>query len=71
MARKTLTDVGVAALKPGSKFYAHPDPQCPGHYVRVSPTGNKSFVAVARTPAGKQKWVTIGNVAHIDVDHAD
>jgi hypothetical protein len=70
MARKTLTDVGVAALKPRSKFYAHPDPQCPGHYVRVSPTGFKSFVAVTRAPNGKQKWVTIGNAAHLDVEAA-
>jgi integrase len=70
MARKTLTDTGVAALKPHAKFYAHPDPQCPGHYVRVSPTGSKSFVAVARDPSGKQRWVTIGNAAHLSVDGA-
>ena len=70
MARKTLTDTGVAALKARDKFYAHPDPQCPGHYVRVSPTGSKSFVAVARDPRGKQKWITIGNAAHLGVDRA-
>ena len=34
MARKTLTDKGVAALKLRSKLYAHPDPQLPGHYIR-------------------------------------
>src|SRR5215467_6298386 len=70
MARKTLTDKGVAALKPRDKLYAHPDPQCPGHYVRVSPTGGKVYVAVARDPNGKQIWTTIGNAAHLDIDAA-
>src|SRR5690242_14304437 len=70
MARKTLTDTGVAALKPKAKPYAHPDPQCVGHYVRVTPTGNKSFIAVARDPSGKQKWITIGNAGHLDIEPA-
>src|SRR5215470_12646383 len=70
MARKTLTDKGVAALKAKPKLYSHPDPQLPGHYVRVSPTGNKSFVAVTRDPNGKQRWVTIGNAAHIKIEEA-
>ena len=70
MARKTLTDTGVAALKPKDKLYAYPDPQCPGHYVRVSPIGGKSYVAVARDPSGKQKWITIGNAAHFDIEAA-
>jgi integrase len=70
MARKTLTDTSVAALKPRDKLYAHPDPQCPGHYVRVAPSGNKTFVAVARDPSGKQVWTTIGNAAHFDIEAA-
>jgi integrase len=70
MARKTLTDKGVVALKPRDKLYAHPDPQCPGHYVRVSPVGGKVYVAVARDPNGKQIWTTIGNAAHLDIDAA-
>src|SRR5262245_54240351 len=70
MARKTLTDNGVAALKPKEKPYTFPDPQCVGHYVRVTPTGNKSFRAVARDPNGKQRWVTIGNTTHLTIDAA-
>jgi integrase len=70
MARKTLTDTGVAALKPRDKTYAHPDPQCPGHYVRVTPTGSKRFVAVTRDKNGKQKWFTLGNAAHLNVEDA-
>src|SRR4029077_3781517 len=38
-----------------------------GHYVRVSPSGTKSFVAVARDPSGKQIWTTIGNTAIFDI----
>jgi integrase len=58
--RKSLSDLGVAALKPRAKHFAYPDPELRGHYVRVQPSGSKSFVAVARDPAGKQIWATIG-----------
>jgi integrase len=70
MARKTLTDKGVAALKAKPKLYAHPDPQMPGHYIRVSPIGNKVYVAVARDPRGKQIWTTVGNAALMKIDTA-
>jgi integrase len=70
MARKTLTDKGVASLSPRAKLYAHPDPQLPGHYVRVHPSGRKSFVAVARDPSGKQIWTTIGSAGLLDIDAA-
>jgi integrase len=59
--RKTLSDKGVAALKPRAARYAMPDPELRGHYVRVQPSGAKSFVAVAIDPqSGKQVWATIG-----------
>jgi Arm DNA-binding domain len=70
MARKTLTDKSVAALKPRDKLYAHPDPQLPGHYIRVSPTGSKTFVAVTRDPNRKQVWTTIGKARLIGIDEA-
>jgi integrase len=57
--RKTLTDRGVAALRPRATRYAHPDPELRGMYVRITPGGHKSFVAVARAD-GKQVWITIG-----------
>jgi integrase len=68
--RKTLTDAGVAALKPRAARYAHPDPQLPGHYVRVTPSGAKSFAAIARDPNGKQVWATIGPVERSTVEAA-
>jgi integrase len=70
MARKQLTDAGVAALKPKATRYSHPDPALAGHYVRVTPTGAKTFVAVTRTPDGKQKWTTIGPVDALTVEQA-
>lgn len=70
MARKTFTDRTVAALKPKAKAYTVPDPGCVGLYVRVLPTGSKSFTVVARDPRRKQKWVTVGNAAHLDVETA-
>jgi len=70
MPRKTLTDTSVSALKPKPKPYTVPDPGCVGHYVRVNPTGNKSYLAVTRDPNGKQHWVTVGNADHLSIDDA-
>jgi integrase len=58
--RKTLTDKQIAALKASAKPYGVVDPKLAGHYVRVWPGGKKTFCAVARNPAGKQVWTTIG-----------
>ena len=69
MARN-LTDKGVAALKAQAKAYSIPDPQLPGHMVRVQPTGNKSFVTVTRDPRGKQIWTTIGSATSLTVEDA-
>jgi integrase len=68
--RKTLTDTGVAALKPRAGRYAFPDPQLAGHYVRVTPNGAKSFCAVARDPNGKQIWATIGPTDRSTIEQA-
>src|SRR5262245_50754209 len=54
--RQTLDDEGVAALKPKSQRYAFPDPEQRSHYVRVQPSGKKTFVVVARDLANKQIW---------------
>ena len=68
--RKSLTDIAVAKLKPRAKRYAEPDPELRGHYVRVTPNGAKSFVAVARDPYGKQVWATIGGTDVFKIDDA-
>jgi integrase len=58
--RRTLSDIRIAKLKSGSTRYALPDPELRGHYLRITPAGTKSYVAVARNPQGKQVWTTIG-----------
>src|ERR1700677_1661499 len=69
--RKTLTDRGVLALKPRhGQRYAEPDAQLAGHYVRVQPSGAKSYCAVARNPAGRQIWTTIGSTETIPIEEA-
>jgi integrase len=68
--RKTLTDKGVAALKPRPNRYAFPDPELRGHYVRVQPSGAKAFVTVARNPQGKQVWTHIAACDVMGIDEA-
>jgi integrase len=68
--RKTLSDKGIAALKPRPKRYAYADPELRGHYVRVTPAGVKSFAAIASTPDGRQVWTTIGAADVITVGQA-
>ena len=70
MARRTLTDRGVAALKPRARLYPKADPQLPGHYIRVLPSGSKSFACVARGPSGKQVWHTLGSSLILTIDEA-
>jgi integrase len=52
----------VATIKPDpSKRLTVSDPDTRGLYLRVTPAGHKSYVVVARDPAGKQVWATIGD----------
>ena len=68
--RKSLSDTGVADLKPRAKRYAKPDPELSGHYIRVQPTGAKSYVAVAIDPRGKQVWHTVGGADLLTIEEA-
>ena len=65
-----LTEKRVASLKPRPKLYVQPDPQVPGHYVRVMPSGVKSYVTIARDPRGKQVWTTLGKTTELTLDRA-
>ena len=65
--RKSLSDRGVAALKPRARRYACPDPELRGHWIRVQPTGGKSFTTVTRDPEGKQVWTTIGTADSMSI----
>ena len=67
---KRLDDNGVAKLKAKGKRYAVPDPELRGHYVRITPTGVKSFWVVARDPVGKQHWRPIGTPGQMTIEQA-
>jgi integrase len=69
MPRRTLTDKSIAALKV-AKRVTIPDTKIAGLYVRVTPNGAKTFVAVARDPRGKQVWHTIGPCESVNLDDA-
>jgi integrase len=68
--RKQLTDLQVKALKIRPKRYFHVDPELRGHFIRIMPTGTKSFACTARTPTGTQIWHTLGNCQHISIEKA-
>jgi|AmaraimetFIIA100_FD_contig_111_614459_length_3680_multi_6_in_0_out_0_4 integrase len=69
MAR-TMSDKGVAALKPRAARYAHPDPELRGHWIRVQSSGSKSFWAVTRNPHGKQVWTFVGPADAMTIEAA-
>ena len=68
--RKTLSDKGVAALKPHAQRRAAADPELAGLYIRIQPSGAKSYCAVARSPAGKQIWTTIATTETMPIAEA-
>ncbi len=68
--RNRLTDAMILKLKPEAKRLTMPDPELLGHYIRVTPKGAKSYVAVARTPGGKQVWTTLGSTDHYSIAEA-
>jgi integrase len=68
--RKSLSDKGVSALKPRAQRYAEPDPELRGLWIRVQPSGVKSFVTVARDPDGKQVWTSIGPTDSTSIEDA-
>jgi integrase len=61
---KQFTDLDIAKLPVKRKRYAEPDTDQRGLYIRVTPKGTKSFVAVATGLDGKQIWKVIG---HADI----
>ena len=69
MPRK-MTDLGVAKLKPRKKAYSKPDSELRGHWVRVYPSGTKSFWTVARDPTGKQVWTRVGPCDALRIEQA-
>jgi integrase len=65
-----MTDKGIAALKPRAQRYAVTDPELRGHWIRVQPSGAKSYWAVTRNPEGKQIWTHVGSADAMPIDDA-
>jgi integrase len=65
-----MTDKGVAALKPRAQRYAVPDVELRGHWIRVQPSGTKSYVTVARDPDSRQIWTTIASTDVMPIEEA-
>ena len=68
--RRNMTDKGVASLKPRAQRYAVTDPELRGHWIRVQPTGAKSYWAVTRNPTGRQVWTHVGPADAMSIDEA-
>jgi integrase len=68
--RRGMSDRQVAALPSKSKRYIIADPERRGHYIRISPSGLKTFYAVARDPYGKQLWHPLGTSEEMSVEDA-
>ena len=58
---KKWGDIYIDALNPGEDRYWDPDPLLPGHGVRVTPNGVKTFYARTRDPNGTLVWQKIGS----------
>jgi integrase len=65
-----MTDKGVAKLKRRRKRYTKPDPELRGHWIRIQPSGSKSFWTVARDPKQKQVWTFVGPCDAMTIEEA-
>ena len=69
--RRTLSDKGLNALPVKAKRYNFPDPGQAGLYIRVMPTGRKSYAAVAvNSKTHKQVWHVLGSCDLMKVEVA-
>jgi Arm DNA-binding domain len=68
--RHTMTDRGVAQLRPRAARYAVSDPELRGHWIRIQPSGAKSFWTVTRNPEGKQIWSLVGPADAMGIEAA-
>ena len=68
--RKTMSDKGVAALRPRDARYSVSDPELNGLWIRVAPPGTKSYATVARGPTGEQIWLSIGTTDAMRIEEA-
>ena len=68
--KRALTDTDIEKLRPKRDTYDLPDPELVGHYIRVQPSGSKSFYIIARDMNAKQKRQRLGDVLAMTVEEA-
>lgn len=68
--RQTLSDRGVAAIKPRHARFAVADPELRGLWIRIQPSGLKSYATVARGPDARQVWTTISSTDAMPIEKA-
>src|SRR6516225_6765315 len=74
MPRK-MSDLAVKRLKPkkkGGKLIRRttPDSELRGHWIRIEPSGTKSFWIIGRDPQGKQVWSRVGPCDAMTIEEA-
>src|SRR5262249_11749131 len=69
MPRK-LSDKGVKKFKPRRKRRTVPDTELRGHWIRIEPSGTKSFWIIGRNPQGKQVWARVGPADSMIIEEA-
>lgn len=68
-----LTATRIRQFEPASRQFWEPDGACPGLYVRVAPSGEKSFYVRGRIGGGRgarQRNIRIGSVTQISLAEA-
>ena len=68
--KRTLNDTEVGALQSRRKRLELPDPELAGLYIRVQPSGNKSFYVRARDINRKQHVARIGDWPALSIEKA-
>jgi hypothetical protein len=68
--RKVLSDRMIGALPRKRERYFHPDPELPGHGVRVYPEGPSSYYVIARDAFKKQRWLRLGGTAEMTIEQS-
>lgn len=63
------TDTQIKNLKPETGKYAVRVKAASGLYVRVTPTGCKTYIVITRDLRGKQKWQRLGGL-ELSIDEA-
>src|SRR5215469_11292932 len=71
MSKGALTDRKIQSLKPRTATYIVPDPQVPGHGIRVMPSGTRSFVLNTRYPGSTNPAPrSLGGYGELTLEHA-